>query len=197
MAIFWLLCTLIGWAGVADAQTTLPTAPPAPPAIHDTTRVVAVGGAVTEIVYDLDAGANLVGVDTSSTYPELARQLPQVGYQRTLAAEGVVFLQPDLLLSRLRRVRQPPSPRYERRGSWDSSFQLLTPSRGCGTKSRSLPKLSGASHRGRGYGSPSSRIWRRPGRSWRRSLRDPGFSLSMLVAVAPYTSRVTARPPRQ
>ena len=38
---------------------------------HDTSRiVVAVGGTVTEIVYALGAGTRLVGVDTSSTYPE-------------------------------------------------------------------------------------------------------------------------------
>jgi iron complex transport system substrate-binding protein len=34
---------------------------------HDTSRIVAVGGTVTEIVYALGAGERLVGVDTSST----------------------------------------------------------------------------------------------------------------------------------
>ena len=61
-------------------------------------RIVSVGGSVTEIVYALGAGADVVGVDTSSTYPEAATELPQVGYQRRLSAEGVLSLQPDVVL---------------------------------------------------------------------------------------------------
>ena len=62
-------------------------------------RIVSIGGPVTEIVYALGAGADVVGVDTSSTYPEAATQLPQVGYQRRLSAEGVLSLQPDVVLA--------------------------------------------------------------------------------------------------
>jgi iron complex transport system substrate-binding protein len=61
-------------------------------------RIVTVGGAVTETVFALGAGAEVVGVDTSSTYPEAATKLPQVGYQRTLSAEGVIALRPTHVL---------------------------------------------------------------------------------------------------
>ncbi len=61
-------------------------------------RVVAVGGGVTEIVYALGAEERLVGVDTTSLYPEAARRLPQVGYLRALSAEGVLSLQPDVVI---------------------------------------------------------------------------------------------------
>lgn len=61
-------------------------------------RVVSVGGAVTETIYALGADNVLVGVDTSSIYPEAATKLPQVGYQRALSAEGIVSLKPDLLI---------------------------------------------------------------------------------------------------
>ena len=61
-------------------------------------RIVSIGGPVTEIVYALAAGGGVVGVDTSSTYPEEATRLPQVGYQRRLSAEGVLSLQPDVVL---------------------------------------------------------------------------------------------------
>lgn len=54
---------------------------------------------MTEIVYALGAGTRLVGVDTSSTYPESASRLPQVGYQRALSAEGVLSLSPSLVLA--------------------------------------------------------------------------------------------------
>ena len=62
-------------------------------------RIVSVGGALTEIVYALDAQAELVGVDTTSLYPTTAQQLPQVGYARTLSAEGVLSLAPTQLIA--------------------------------------------------------------------------------------------------
>jgi ABC-type hemin transport system substrate-binding protein len=66
--------------------------------VDATSRIVSVGGAVTEIVYRLGAAEHLVGVDTSSTYPAAATQLPQVGYQRMLSVEGVLSLRPTLVL---------------------------------------------------------------------------------------------------
>lgn len=62
-------------------------------------RVVSVGGSLTEIVYALGAEDGLVGTDTSSGYPEAATRLPQVGYQRRLSAEGVLSLNPTLVLA--------------------------------------------------------------------------------------------------
>jgi iron complex transport system substrate-binding protein len=65
----------------------------------ETPRLVSLGGPVTEIVYALGADKNLVGTDTSSIYPTAATKLPQVGYQRNLAAEGVLGLRPTLILA--------------------------------------------------------------------------------------------------
>lgn len=61
-------------------------------------RIVSVGGSVTETVFALGAGDDVVAVDTSSTYPDAATRLPKVGYQRTLAAEGILALAPDLVI---------------------------------------------------------------------------------------------------
>jgi iron complex transport system substrate-binding protein len=62
-------------------------------------RIVALGGEITEIVYQLGAAERLVGRDTTSTYPAEANELPDVGYFRQLGAEGVLSLQPDLVLA--------------------------------------------------------------------------------------------------
>jgi iron complex transport system substrate-binding protein len=62
-------------------------------------RVVSVGGAVTEIVYALGAGDRVVAIDSTSRYPEAARRLPDVGYMRSLSAEGIVALAPTLVLA--------------------------------------------------------------------------------------------------
>ena len=81
-------------------------------------RIVSVGGALTEIVYALGAQGELVGVDTTSLYPVVAQQLPQVGYARTLSAEGVLSLAPTQLIATeeagpqavLRQVRDASVP---------------------------------------------------------------------------------------
>jgi iron complex transport system substrate-binding protein len=62
-------------------------------------RVVSVGGAVTEIVMALGEGDRLVARDTSSTFPEAVRDLPDVGYVRRLSAEGVLSVDPGLILA--------------------------------------------------------------------------------------------------
>jgi iron complex transport system substrate-binding protein len=67
--------------------------------IADSSRLVTVGGGVTEIVFALGAGSRVVGVDTSSIFPDSATALPKVGYQRQLSAEGVVSLRPTLVLA--------------------------------------------------------------------------------------------------
>lgn len=62
-------------------------------------RVVVLGGDVTEIVYALGAGNSIVCDDQTSLYPQAATKLPQVGYLRTLAAEGVLSCKPDLIIA--------------------------------------------------------------------------------------------------
>lgn len=62
-------------------------------------RVIAIGGAMTEIVYALGAQQSLVAVDTTSSYPAATAALPKIGYQRTLSAEGLLSLRPDAVLA--------------------------------------------------------------------------------------------------
>lgn len=61
-------------------------------------RIVAAGGSLTEIIYALGEEKRLVGVDVTSYYPEAAKKLPQVGYVRSLSAEGILSLKPDMVL---------------------------------------------------------------------------------------------------
>ena len=46
----------------------------------------------------LGGEAKLVGVDSTSQHPPSLHSLPSIGYQRQLAAEGILSLRPDLLL---------------------------------------------------------------------------------------------------
>lgn len=65
----------------------------------DTSRIVIAGGSLTEIAFALDAQDRVVAVDVTSTYPPAATQLPQIGYVRDLSAEGLLSLEPTLILA--------------------------------------------------------------------------------------------------
>jgi iron complex transport system substrate-binding protein len=68
--------------------------------VKDASRIVSVGGAVTEILYALGLKDRVVAVDTTSLFPaEALKQKPNVGYMRALSAEGVLGLNPSLVLA--------------------------------------------------------------------------------------------------
>jgi iron complex transport system substrate-binding protein len=64
----------------------------------DTSRIVTIGGAVTEIVFDLGLGDKVIARDTTSYYPEPVMKLPDVGYMRALSPEGVLSVNPSAIL---------------------------------------------------------------------------------------------------
>lgn len=65
----------------------------------DTSRLVSVGGAITEIIYALGEEGKLVGRDSTSLYPEAATKLPDVGYMRQLSPEGVIAINPTAIIA--------------------------------------------------------------------------------------------------
>ena len=60
-------------------------------------RVISAGSGITELVVALGASNKLVAVDMSSMLPTSAR-LKRLGYHRTLSAEGLLSVSPDLLI---------------------------------------------------------------------------------------------------
>lgn len=88
----WILClglmtALLGTTGDAEEMPT------------DSSRIVTLGGTITEIVFALGVGERVVGVDASSSFPETVNQLPKVAYHRRLSAEGVLSLRPTLIIA--------------------------------------------------------------------------------------------------
>ena len=65
----------------------------------DTSRIASIGGSITEIVYALGEEGHLVARDSTSTYPEAAAKLPDVGYMRALSPEGVLSVNPTGILA--------------------------------------------------------------------------------------------------
>lgn len=67
--------------------------------VKDASRIVSIGGSVTEILFALGLGDRVIAVDQTSRYPAAARKLPDVGYSRTLAPEGVLSVGPSVILA--------------------------------------------------------------------------------------------------
>lgn len=64
----------------------------------DSERIVGLSKQYNEILYALGADDNLVAVDLSSTYPPEIKELPTVGYHMALSLEGILSMNPTLIL---------------------------------------------------------------------------------------------------
>ena len=61
-------------------------------------RIVCVSKQLTEIMYALHQGDKIVGLDLTSTYPPETNQVTKVGYHRHLSAEGIISLDPTVVI---------------------------------------------------------------------------------------------------
>ena len=92
-------CFLLGGSVLAEG-ITVHDARNRDVTINDPARIVSIGGAITEILYALGFEDRIAGVDSTSLYPPAAqREKPNVGYMRQLSAEGVLGLNPSLVLA--------------------------------------------------------------------------------------------------
>lgn len=61
-------------------------------------RIISLSKHLTEFIFALGKGHTIIGVDWSSTYPDSAKLIKPVGYHRALNPEGIISLQPDLVI---------------------------------------------------------------------------------------------------
>lgn len=70
--------------------------------VADTARIVSLNGDITEIIYELGLGENVVAVDVTTTYPEEAAAMNEagetVGFAQQLTAEAVLRFEPTLVI---------------------------------------------------------------------------------------------------
>lgn len=63
-------------------------------------RILSLGGAVTEILYELGAADRIVAVDSTSLFPpEALKRYKNVGYFRALSTEGVLSVAPNAIIA--------------------------------------------------------------------------------------------------
>ena len=68
--------------------------------LHGTARIASIGGPITETLYALGRSNAILAVDQTSTWPEEAqKEKKALGYMRAISSEGVLSLQPDLVLA--------------------------------------------------------------------------------------------------
>lgn len=98
MTVWWKTARIValGCVFMASAQ---PAGAEDVTVFPDKSRIVAVGGAVTEIVFALGEQSHLVARDSTSTWPQAAMALPDVGYMRALSPEGVLSVEPSGILA--------------------------------------------------------------------------------------------------
>lgn len=61
-------------------------------------RIISLTPHLTELLFAAGAGAQLVGVDSASDYPEAVRNLPRVGDYSRVHFERILALKPDLVI---------------------------------------------------------------------------------------------------
>lgn len=64
----------------------------------DTVRIVCASKQLTELIFALGKGNEIVGVDLSSTYPKATKNITTIGYHRMLNAEGIISLKPTAFI---------------------------------------------------------------------------------------------------
>ena len=88
------------FAGAALAQTKVVDGSGREVTVTDTSRVLSIGGDVTEILYALKADGKIIAVDSTSQFPvEALKTKANVGYMRALSAEGVLATNPTLIIA--------------------------------------------------------------------------------------------------
>ncbi|KWT66186.1 Periplasmic hemin-binding protein [Hyphomicrobium sulfonivorans] len=68
--------------------------------VSDTSRILSVGGDVTEILYALRADDKIIAIDSTSQFPgDALQKKTDVGYLRALSAEGVLSTNPSVIIA--------------------------------------------------------------------------------------------------
>lgn len=84
----------------AFAETRVTDASGETVVVTDSSRILSVGGDITEVLYALQIERQVVAVDTTSQFPPKAlKEKKSVGYLRALSAEGILSVGATLMLA--------------------------------------------------------------------------------------------------
>ncbi len=90
----FILSLLIGFTACQPNETTTESKAAAK---TEAQRIVSLSGFLTEVLYELGYGEQIVGRDVTSAYPAAAKSIPDLGHISQLNAEAILALQPDVI----------------------------------------------------------------------------------------------------
>jgi iron complex transport system substrate-binding protein len=95
-----VLLTGAALVSAARAEQTITDASGRQVKVTDTSRILSIGGDVTEILYALKADDKIIAVDSTSQFPaDALKTKANVGYLRALSSEGVLSTNPSLIIA--------------------------------------------------------------------------------------------------
>lgn len=95
--ILWL-CLLLALPAQAAAIRVVDDAGHALEFVQPPRRIISLTPHLTELLFAVGAGAQLVGADSASDYPKAAQALPRVGDYSRINFERILALKPDLVV---------------------------------------------------------------------------------------------------
>ncbi|MEM7104370.1 MAG: ABC transporter substrate-binding protein [Bacteroidota bacterium] len=95
ISLFVVIYLFAGCGSQDPAGTVDNTAPKAP--TNSEIEIVSLSGFLTEVLYTLGHGENIVGRDVTSTYPEAVNQIANLGHISQLNTEAILALAPDFI----------------------------------------------------------------------------------------------------
>ncbi len=98
-------------SGLSGCQPNTNDSPESSTQEPEKLRIVSLSGFLTEVAYELGLGDQLVGRDVTSTYPESAQELPNLGHVTQLNLEALLGLSPNVILveeKQLGQIQQLP-----------------------------------------------------------------------------------------
>jgi len=85
-------------------------------AFADSTKIVSLNGSVSEILAGIGLEKNIVGTDITSNFPLSLKAKPKVGHNKNINAEGVMALQPDLIIGIRKEVTPALAAQFKAAG---------------------------------------------------------------------------------
>jgi iron complex transport system substrate-binding protein len=92
------LCWLLAWSAQAAVIRVVDDAGQALEFTHPPQRIISLTPHLTELLFAVGAGSQVVGVDSASDYPPVARALPRIGDFSRVNFERILALKPDLVV---------------------------------------------------------------------------------------------------
>lgn len=82
----------------------------------DSVKIVSLNGTISEIVAGLGLEKNIVGTDITSNYPESLKSKPKIGHNRRINAEGVLSLQPNIVVGMAKEMSPQLATQFKAAG---------------------------------------------------------------------------------